>query len=182
MSTARKLSAAASALLDAGGEDAVTLRAVAQAVGVSYNAPYKHFKSRNALLAAVVADDFAMLSNAVHSIRLSPTKPMDKLKRALTVFAEFGQQKPARYRLMANNPEIATQGSSVDEAAFSTFGEFSAVVEECRAAGDLPNVPGPALAARRGIALSSNRKNRVFRAPATKSINQTNDQTSLREA
>jgi DNA-binding protein HU-beta len=76
MSTARKLVEAASALLDAGGEGAVTLRAVAQAVGVSYNAPYKHFKSRNALLAAVVADDFEMLSNAFQSIRLSPATPL----------------------------------------------------------------------------------------------------------
>jgi AcrR family transcriptional regulator len=112
MSTARKLVEAASALLDAGGEEAVTLRAVAQSVGVSYNAPYKHFKSRNAILAAVVTDDFVMLSDAFRSIRLSAASPMDKLRRALTVFIEFGQDKPARYRLMANNPDIAEQGGS----------------------------------------------------------------------
>jgi AcrR family transcriptional regulator len=145
MSTARRLVAAASALLDAGGEDAVTLRAVAQAVGVSYNAPYKHFKSRNALLAAVVADDFAMLSDAFSSIRQSSEKPMDKFRRALAVFAKYGQEKPARYRLMANNPDIGEHGD-VEKAAFATFGEFSALVEECRVAGDLPDVPGPALA------------------------------------
>src|SRR6202035_1022608 len=127
MSTARKLVAAASALLDAGGEDAVTLRAVAQAVGVSYNAPYKHFESRNALLAAVVADDFTMLSDAFQRIRQCRARPITKLKRVLTVCIEYGQKKPARYRLMANNPEIAEHGGKVEGAAFSTFGEFAAI-------------------------------------------------------
>lgn len=46
MTTAKRLIAAASALLDAGGEEAATLRAVGHAVGVSHNAPYKHFKDR----------------------------------------------------------------------------------------------------------------------------------------
>jgi AcrR family transcriptional regulator len=37
---------AATALLDSGGEGAVTLRTVGHASGISHNAPYKHFKSR----------------------------------------------------------------------------------------------------------------------------------------
>ena len=43
MKTDRRLVAAAASLLDRGGESAVTIRAVAQAVGMSHNAPYKHF-------------------------------------------------------------------------------------------------------------------------------------------
>lgn len=118
---------------------------MAQAVGVSYNAPYKHFKNRNALLAAVVADDFAMLSDTFREIRRSTATPLEKFKQALTAFVEYSQQNPARYRLMANNPDIAEQGSDVDQAGFATFGEFSALVDECRAAGDLPDIPGPAI-------------------------------------
>jgi AcrR family transcriptional regulator len=53
MTTHKKLIAAAKRLLDTGGDQAVTLRAVGHACGISHNAPYKHFKNRDALLAAV---------------------------------------------------------------------------------------------------------------------------------
>jgi AcrR family transcriptional regulator len=56
MKTNERLIEAAAALLDSGGESAVTLRAVAQAVDVFHNASYKHFVDRNALLAAVTHD------------------------------------------------------------------------------------------------------------------------------
>ena len=59
--TRQKLVAAASSLLDSGGQAAVTLRAVAERVGVSHNAPYRHFRDRNALLAAVAERDFNAL-------------------------------------------------------------------------------------------------------------------------
>jgi AcrR family transcriptional regulator len=47
VTTDKKLILAATTLLDAGGEDAVTLRAVGHASGISHNAPYKHFKTRS---------------------------------------------------------------------------------------------------------------------------------------
>jgi len=37
---------AATALLDSGGEDAVTLRTVGHASGIPHNSPCKHFESR----------------------------------------------------------------------------------------------------------------------------------------
>lgn len=64
MTTDKKLIVAAEALLDAGGESAVTLRAVGSAVGVSHNIPYKHFKGRSAPLAQVRAS-----STRCHSLR-----------------------------------------------------------------------------------------------------------------
>ena len=42
----RRLIIAATALLDSGGEGAVTLRTIGHASGISHNAPYRHFKSR----------------------------------------------------------------------------------------------------------------------------------------
>ena len=68
MTTDRKLVAAATALLDSQGEKAVTLRAVGHACGLSHNAPYKHFVSRDALLAAVAPADFGWLKEAFHAV------------------------------------------------------------------------------------------------------------------
>ena len=46
-------------LLDEGGVDHVTLREVGRRAGVSHNAPYKHFESKEALLAAIAARELA---------------------------------------------------------------------------------------------------------------------------
>ena len=54
-STRESLIAAATALLDAGGPEGVTLREVGRLTGVSHNAPYKHFADKQSLLAAVAA-------------------------------------------------------------------------------------------------------------------------------
>jgi AcrR family transcriptional regulator len=46
MTKDRRLIVAATALLDSGGEGAVTLRTVGHASGIPHNSPYKHFESR----------------------------------------------------------------------------------------------------------------------------------------
>jgi AcrR family transcriptional regulator len=146
MSTDRKLVAAASALLDSGGEDAVTLRAVGHASGVSHNAPYKHFKNRDALLAAVATADFGALTDSFKNVRQSSAKPTAKLTSALKVVIDYSYQHPARYRLLFNNPNIAAQGGGLEEAALRAFGEFIAIVKECQDASVLPNIPNATLA------------------------------------
>ena len=49
---------AALALIEAGEEQGVSLRTVAARAGVSNAAPYRHFKDREALLAAVATIGF----------------------------------------------------------------------------------------------------------------------------
>ena len=145
MSTDRRLIAAAAALLDSGGESAVTLRAVGAAVGVSHNAPYKHFKDRSALLAAVAKDDFTMLTNAFAKIRLSSSKPLIKLQRALKAFIEYGQKHPARYRLLYSSPDLGAPGGDLEKIVFQSFAEFAGIVQEAQSSKDLPDVPNAAL-------------------------------------
>jgi len=136
--TAQKLVVAAAALLDAGGTSAVTLRAVGHAVGVSHNAPYKHFPDRAALLAAVATADFTTLQATFAENRSSATRSLTNLRRALDAFIAYGNEYPARYQLLFSNPDIAAHGGDPATAAFETFLEFAAIVAECQAAGDLP--------------------------------------------
>ena len=138
MKTDRRLVAAAASLLDRGGESAVTIRAVAQAVGMSHNAPYKHFEDWSALLRAVAIQDFAALTNAFVEVRQLPVDPLEKLKRAFTTFITYGQEYPARYRLLFSDPSIAAQGGELEAAAMRSFVEFAAIVQGCQDAGDLP--------------------------------------------
>ena len=146
MTTDRKLILAATALLDSGGEDAVTLRAVGHASGISHNAPYKHFKNRDALLAAVATVDFVMLTEAFKDVRKSSARPATKLMKALKVVVDFSVEHPARYRLLFNDPAIAAQKGELEKTAFTAFAEFIAIVQECQEAQSLPDVPEATLA------------------------------------
>lgn len=148
MKTDQRLVAAASSLLDRGGEAAVTIRAVAQAVGVSHNAPYKHFEDRSALLRAVAVQDFAALTYAFAEIRRLEAAPLTRLKRALAHFVAYGQAYPARYRLLFSDPDLAgvlAPDDELEEAALRSFTEFAAIVGGCQAAGDLPAIPNAEL-------------------------------------
>ncbi len=91
--TGRKLIEVATALLDSGGENAVTLRAVGQAAGLSHNAPYKHFASRNALLAAVATTSLAELAEAARTIRTSSRPPLGKMSDAIALFIDYSRQR-----------------------------------------------------------------------------------------
>ncbi len=144
MTTDRRLVCAAAALLDEGGDTAVSLRAVATAVGLSHNAPYKHFASRDALLAAVATDDFGTLSEIFTAGLDSDRPPADQLREALDGVAEFFQRHPARYRLLLSDPVVAAQEGDLRTAAEKAFRSFAALVKNCQDEGALPDAPtGP---------------------------------------
>ena len=136
--TGERLVEAAAALLDSGGESAVTLRAVAQAVGVSHNAPYRHFADRAALLAAVAERDFSGLTQAFTAADRRRRPPMSNVKEALRAFVAYGERYPARYRLLFSDPDIASRGGELEAAAMRSFAAFAMLIERAQAGGHLP--------------------------------------------
>ena len=64
------LRAAARAILDEAGADAVGLREVSRRVGVSPTAAYRHFSNKEDLLASVVAEGFRELAAAMETSAL----------------------------------------------------------------------------------------------------------------
>lgn len=139
--TTDRLVAAAAELLDDGGEPAVTLRAVGAAIGLSHNAPYKHFASRDDLLAAVAAADFDSMADQWRRIRSSPAESADRLVDALGVAIRFARDHPARYRLLFNSPHLAHREGPLKTAAEAALSEFTALVEPTPAAGVLADAP-----------------------------------------
>jgi AcrR family transcriptional regulator len=64
--------AAARALLDEAGLDAVGLRLIARRIGVSEAAPYRHFSTKEDLLASVAAEGFRELTAALDAVAKGP--------------------------------------------------------------------------------------------------------------
>lgn len=88
--------AAARAILDEAGPDAVGLRETARRVGVSATAAYRHFTSKEDLLASVAAEGFRELAA---SMELAASEP-DPLIAVGLAYVEFALQKRGLFRLM----------------------------------------------------------------------------------
>ena len=82
---------AAGKILEQEGLGSVRMRELARRAGVSHNAPYRHFPDRDSLLAALVAEGFAQLGDALQS------RPRREMGEA---YVEFALAHPQRFRLM----------------------------------------------------------------------------------
>ena len=84
-------------LLD-GGVNELSLRALAREIGVSQTAPYRHFKDKNALLAALATEGFNRLLNVLRSA--STDDPADDLMKLGVAYVHFAQENTEIFRLM----------------------------------------------------------------------------------
>ena len=90
---------AALALTEAGGPEAVTMRAVAARVGIDHRAIYRHFDDREGLLTEVAARGFSDLLEAMQAAGSTPD-----LKRDFEVSIRFALARPKLYALMLSQP------------------------------------------------------------------------------
>src|SRR3954447_4896272 len=77
-----------------------SLRELARRAGVSHNAPYKHFADKSALLAAVSAAGFEMLTSRMAGEMARLRDPRQQLFGMLRTYIDHGVENPALYSLM----------------------------------------------------------------------------------
>lgn len=97
----RALVEAALDLVRRRGPEGFTLREAARSVGVSQAAPYRHFVTKEALLAAVAEEGFRDLNRRLEEAtsRLGPD-PRTRLREQGLLCFEFYVADPARFRVM----------------------------------------------------------------------------------
>jgi AcrR family transcriptional regulator len=88
--------AAARAILDEAGPEAVGLRETARRVGVSATAAYRHFASKEDLLASVAAEGFQELTTDMKAAMEGP----DPAVAMGLAYVEFALKKRGLFRLM----------------------------------------------------------------------------------
>lgn len=92
---------AVGALLDeTNDESAVSIRAIAERVGVSAPSIYRHFEDKDALLNAVCTDVFAQLQIGIAEAVAAAKDPLDALAEAARCYVDFGLAHPEHYRLV----------------------------------------------------------------------------------
>lgn len=103
----RALLEAGRALVEEGGLDAVSLRAVARRAGVSHAAPYHHFRGKSDLLAAIAGNGFQRLVETIESEapREQPADRWGPLRAVGRGYVRFASEHPSVFRLMFR-PEL----------------------------------------------------------------------------
>jgi len=91
----------ASALIAEHGVEAVSLREISQAAGVSHTAAYRHYADKQALLAAIAEDGFRQLADINRrTIAGTPGGPVPQLMACGRAYVRFGVQRPHVLQLM----------------------------------------------------------------------------------
>jgi AcrR family transcriptional regulator len=105
------------------GVEALSLRAVARSLGVSPRAPYRHFTTKEELLAAVAVEGFR-LSRAfiAERVALVGDEPSERLRAVVESYVIFAARHPAVFKVMY--------------ASYATVSEEAPELLRVRAEGD----------------------------------------------
>ena len=134
-------------LIGVRGVEALTLKEVAHALGVTHAAPYRHFKDKQALLEAVAHAGFDKL--ALRMQRAHARGAGDARRQFLdTGFAvvEFAMAHPAQYRAMFFGYKSASVAELEAAPESTAFRAFLGYIAAWQAAGLLRPAPPMSLA------------------------------------
>lgn len=95
METSQRILTAARAAFERGGLDGLSLRAIADEVGITPMAVYRHYANKEALVDALVMDALADWSARVAAIRCR--QPRRWLRAVGDAYLEFALREPRRY-------------------------------------------------------------------------------------
>lgn len=130
------------------GADGWTLREAARRAGVSHAAPYRHFRSKEALVAAVAVEGFRALTQAIDDAQAGAKDALSRLEVLGGVLLGFALDEPARYRVMFGpHAPPRAQHPALAEAAAGVYTRLVGSVTEAQQAGSLRREVSPVLAA-----------------------------------
>src|ERR1039457_3061999 len=137
---------AAVALIAEVGPAAFTLREVARRAGISHNAPYRHFREKDELLAAVATEGFERLADALG--KPAPEKrgkrsrhPAPELRRFQAsgiAYVRFALSSPEHLFVMFDWPLAPDRYPELSVAAKRAFSVLVGLVEAAQREGSLP--------------------------------------------
>ncbi len=133
-------------LLEENGAPQLSLREAARKAGVSQTAPYRHFTSKEALLAALAAQGFQDLCTAMDKAKAATDNAAENLHAMGRAYVGFALARPQLFRLMFG-PEISDKSAfpETDAAARGAYSRLARAVEAYLAARRIhlktPQVP-----------------------------------------
>ncbi|PYT81373.1 MAG: TetR/AcrR family transcriptional regulator [Acidobacteria bacterium] len=119
----------------------VSMRRIADKIEYSPTTIYIYFKDKADLLEQVCKETFARLVQKLSKIMEQPGEPLDRLKRGLIAYIEFGLENPQQYRttFMMPIPEGFDHEKyhEADSPGMQAFSFLTRGLTECIKAGKL---------------------------------------------
>jgi AcrR family transcriptional regulator len=142
---------AALRLISEVGPTAFTLREVSRRAGVSHNAPYRHFRDRDELMAAVSTEGYGELTRSMQGATEHESSSVARLKQAGLAYVKFALRRPEHFTVMFDAPaskpsekvcfnpaKMKIKYPEAAEAAEQSFQALMNLVAACQQEGALP--------------------------------------------
>jgi AcrR family transcriptional regulator len=129
---------AAIALIAEVGTHGFTLREVARRAGVSHNAPYRHYRDRDELLAVVAMQGFERLTAAMRRSAGRGTGTLERLRLCGRGYVDFALRWPQHFLVMFDLPSSRDKYPEYAAAGQEAFDTLLTFIVACQEANDLP--------------------------------------------
>jgi AcrR family transcriptional regulator len=130
-------------MIETGSVDAVSIRAIADAVGVTPPSIYLHFPDKESLILAVCERHFDVFDSGIEQAGRSTNDPVESLRRRGRAYVRFGVENPEPYRVLFMTRTDRDQRVGAGARAFQ---HLVGAVQRCIDAGEFRAVD-PVLAA-----------------------------------
>jgi AcrR family transcriptional regulator len=128
------IEAAERLLVEAGSQEAVSIRAIADAVGCTPPAIYMHFADKDELFFELCEGRFALFRDYLAEARASTDDPVEALRRCGRAYIRFAMENPDQYRILfMTGPTVPDNKELQDTVGFQSF---MAVIEAVQLAVD----------------------------------------------
>lgn len=132
----RALVEAAAQLLREEGIDGLSLRKLAERVGVSRMAPYHHFHDKHELLCALAAEGFRQLAAIIEEAKLAPGADLERgVRQLVRRYLRFATDHPEQYELMFGRTiwKTAAPTTELKEVAYRSFKRYAERIDQLAA-------------------------------------------------
>ena len=136
------------------GAQALSLREIARAAGVSHGAPRRYFPTHLSLLSAVARTGFADLgARASAALEEGEPGPRDQVERLCRVYLDFARTEAGMFELMFRHDLLESGHLGLRETSLPLFGRLvDAVARVCPRPADARVAAGVLWAGLHGIA------------------------------
>ena len=123
-------------MIETGSAEAVSIRAIADAVGVTPPSIYLHFPDKDSLILAVCERHFETFDSLIEEAGRSTDDPVESLRRRGQAYVRFGLENPEPYRILfMTRTESTRQYDVVVGAGARAFQHLIDAVQRCIDAG-----------------------------------------------
>ena len=130
---------AALELFDREGYPGVSMRAIAERVGLTVGALYRYFASKESVFDAIAEEGFSKLLKRVEN--LAPAPPLERLYAQGISYLDFAADEPRLYRIMFLTPETTPtiRKKERTDIGHRSFFTIVSLVEAAQAEGTVPS-------------------------------------------